>query len=191
MKKKIRRVFDPVVDIFASIGFKPNHLTVLGFVLTFIPAFLIAKGMFRLGGLVLIIVSATDFLDGQLARKYGMVTAFGALLDSTLDRVSEFVLVGAFLYHYRGNLSTEIWLYLLVMFSILVSYTRARGEGLGVSVSAGPMDRTGRMVGFIILTLFGERIFTMLLPLFAVLVAITVVRRCFQLYNSLSTEGGS
>lgn len=190
MNEKIRQVFDPIVDIFASFGLKPNHLTILGFVLTFIPAFFIAKGFFLLAGIILILVSSTDFLDGQLARKYGMVTSFGAFLDSTLDRISEFILVGAYLYHFRDDLVTALWLYLLLMFSILVSYTRARGEGLGVSVTAGPMNRTGRLLTYILLTILGEKIFIKLMPLFVLLVGFTVVRRCFQLYNSLSTRGG-
>lgn len=190
MNEKIRDVIDPVVNIIANVGLKPNHLTLLGFLCIFLPAFFIVKGWFQLASILLIVVSATDFLDGQLARKYGMVTPLGAFLDSTLDRVSEFILIGSYLIHFYGSPKVSAWLYFLLMFSLLVSYTRARGEGLGVSVTVGPMDRTGRMLTYIVLTLLGERVFAMVLPLFVLLVATTVVRRGFQLYNSLSTKGG-
>ncbi len=181
---KGRELFQPLVDWMARQGVHPNVLTVLGLLLMVIPTWLIVQGHFFWASIALSIVMTSDFLDGQLARTSGRTTKFGAFLDSTLDRVSEFLLVGGYLFYYRNAPQTQVWLYLFLMCSILVSYVRARGEGLGFSAQAGPMNRPGRLTSLVIMTLLGPQWFARLLPYVTVLVAFTVVRRGTELYNS-------
>jgi len=187
-KQTSRRAFDPLVRVLARWGVHPNALTVTGSLLSLVPAYLLVRHQFLWAGVALAIVTPLDLLDGQLARSTGKTTRFGALLDSTLDRISEFLLMGGYLLYFRGVFHVQVQLFFLLLFAFLVSYVRARGEGLGVSVQAGPMDRTGRYLAYILLTLAGPRIFSLTLPVLLVLVAVTVVRRMAALYNSLNSK---
>ncbi len=183
-----RALFQPLVDWMARQGVHPNVLTVAGLFLMLLPTWLIVQGHFFWGAIALSAVITTDFLDGQLARTSGKTTKFGAFLDSTLDRISEFLLIGGYLLYFRGDPRTQVWLYLFLLCSILVSYVRARGEGLGVSVQVGPMNRPGRLFTLVVLTLLGPKVFALLLPYVTFLVAFTVVRRSTELYNSLKNR---
>jgi len=186
-KQTSRKAFDPLVRLLARLGVHPNALTVAGFLLSLVPAGLLVRGHFLGAGVILALVTPLDLLDGQLARSTGKTTRFGALLDSTLDRISEFLLLGGYLVYFRGHPVVQVQVFFLLLFAFLVSYVRARGEGLGVSVQAGPMDRTGRYLAYILLTLAGPRSFAGALPVLLVLVALTVVRRMAGLYNSLNS----
>ncbi len=187
-KQSLRRNFDPLVRVLDRAGVHPNAVTVAGFLLAILPAWLLVRHQFVWAGIALALTAPLDFLDGQLARYSGKITRFGALLDSTLDRISEFLLLGGYIVHYQGHPALQVQLFFLLMFAILVSYVRARGEGLGVSVTAGPMDRAGRYLAYTLLTLAGSRIFALAVPILLVLVALTVVRRMAALYNSLNSK---
>ena len=187
-KESLRKGFDPLVRALGRAGIHPNVLTVAGSLLALIPAWLLAQHRFLAAGIALALTAPFDFLDGQLARHTGKTTRFGALLDSTLDRVSEFLLFGGYLLYFRGHPALQVQLFFLLMFALLVSYVRARGEGLGVSTSAGPMDRAGRYLAYVLLTLAGPRVFALGVPVLLVLVALTVVRRMAALYDSLNSK---
>ena len=133
------------------LAFQPLHLTfsALFFSVLVIPAFLHS---FWLGGLALLFAGVLDTLDGALARKAGQGSPSGAFLDSVLDRASDFVIYLG-LWAASGPPGTPafpLWVTLLIFFCIqgsyLVSYARARGEGLGVSTSAGVFGRAERLV---------------------------------------------
>lgn len=132
------------------LGFQPNHLTfsALFFSVLVIPAFLHS---FWLGGLTVLIAGALDTLDGALARKSGQASPSGAFLDSVLDRSSDFVIyLGLWAALVLRAPRLFLWSTLLIFFCIqgsyLVSYARARGEGLGVSTSVGLFGRAERLV---------------------------------------------
>ena len=131
-------------------AFQPIHLTfsALFFSVLVIPAFIHSLW---LGGLTVLIAGALDTLDGALARKAGRTSPSGAFLDSVLDRTSDFFIylgLWAALYFRAPNLF--LWVTLLIFFCIqgsyLVSYARARGEGLGISTSVGLFGRAERLV---------------------------------------------
>ena len=131
-------------------AFQPNHLTfsALFFSVLVIPAFLHS---FWLGGLALLFAGLLDTLDGALARKAGQSSPSGAFLDSVLDRASDFVIyLGLWAALILRVPRLSLWVTLLIFFCIqgsyLVSYARARGEGLGVSTSAGVFGRAERLV---------------------------------------------
>jgi CDP-diacylglycerol---glycerol-3-phosphate 3-phosphatidyltransferase len=131
-------------------AFQPNHLTfsALFFSVLVIPAFLHS---FWLGGLTVLFAGILDTLDGALARKAGQSSPSGAFLDSVLDRTSDFAIyLGLWAALVLRVPRLSLWVTLLIFFCIqgsyLVSYARARGEGLGVSSSAGVFGRAERLV---------------------------------------------
>ena len=131
-------------------AFQPNHLTfsALFFSVLVIPAFLHS---FWLGGLTVLFAGALDTLDGALARKAGRTSPSGAFLDSVLDRTSDFAIyLGLWAALVLRAPRLSLWVTLLIFFciqgSFLVSYARARGEGLGISTSVGLFGRAERLV---------------------------------------------
>ncbi len=186
MKERFRRLLNPVVSLLAHTGISPNVLTFLGPVLTLPVAYLYLQGRFSSAALALIAVGLFDTLDGQLARHLNRTTAFGAFLDSSLDRVAEAILFGTWMWVFRFQFPGVLWVYLAFVGSFMVSYARARGEGLGASTRVGPMDRAIRYVWIIAASLAGPGVFLKSMPYFALLVWLTVANRYRDLYNRLS-----
>jgi phosphatidylglycerophosphate synthase len=135
----------PVFRLIASAGVSPAALTVCSAILACVSGCAIAVGWFALGGWSFLISGILDALDGRLARVRGTVTPLGAAIDSILDRYSDaFVLMGL-AWHYRH---TWVLAFVLASFlgSSLVPYVRARGEGLGVNIRSGTMQRLERVL---------------------------------------------
>lgn len=167
----------PLIGVLARTPLTPNHLTIVGAALNAGVALVVAFGDRRLAGALVLAGSAFDLLDGALARATGRVSRFGAFLDSTLDRVADAaLLVGA---AWRGLRADRPWTALLAVLalvaSLLVSYTRARAESVGVKGEAGLFDRPAR-----ILTLAAGLVFNRLelaLTVIALGATATVVQR--------------
>jgi CDP-diacylglycerol--glycerol-3-phosphate 3-phosphatidyltransferase len=126
----------------------PNQISMAGFTLNVIAAVLVWQHEFFLGGVVFIIGSICDTLDGGYSRMSGKGTPFGAFLDSTLDRIVEgFVLIAvAVTFTEKGDELAVAAVVLAVMSSLVVSYTRARAEALGVECKVGIADRLVRVI---------------------------------------------
>ena len=142
------RFTDPLVSPLAAIGVTPNIISIAGFLGNVAAAALAAGGMFIAAGSVMLFFSALDLLDGALARKTGTVTKFGAVFDSVLDRLSEAAVLGGLLFHFsqEGGHTMEIALcYAAVVGSIMVSYVRARAEGIGLELREGLFTRAERV----------------------------------------------
>jgi CDP-diacylglycerol---glycerol-3-phosphate 3-phosphatidyltransferase len=135
------------VRLLAKTSLTPNAVSVMGFLMTLGGASLIINGRFVAGGIVVIVAAAFDMLDGALARATQRVTKFGGILDSTLDRVSESVLLLSLIPFYARQQSMPgVWLVgLALLFSYLVSYIRARAEGAGISCEVGIFTRAERV----------------------------------------------
>jgi CDP-diacylglycerol--glycerol-3-phosphate 3-phosphatidyltransferase len=146
-KERVRIIINPVVMMLARLGLTPNQLTVVGVVLNSGVGAVIAAGYAQLGGLLLIFTSAFDLLDGALAKATGRGSKLGAFLDSTLDRYSEaIVLLGLLWLSVRRQDELAIFLiYIVIVGSLMVSYTRARAEGLGLSCRVGLLGRPERI----------------------------------------------
>jgi CDP-diacylglycerol--glycerol-3-phosphate 3-phosphatidyltransferase len=164
----------PLVELLVQVGVTPNHLTLTGLVFSLLSGFLFFEGQPLLGALVLAVAGLCDILDGEVARRAGVVSRFGAFLDSTLDRVSEAVVLLGIMGFYLSNLpilvrypllafaqrsrglEPETWAgvafmaALALVGSFLVSYTRARAEGLGLDCKVGWFERPERMVLLIV-----------------------------------------
>ena len=141
-------ILDPIVRALAAAGVTPNSISVAGVLGNAAGAALVASGSLAAGGVVVILASALDMLDGGLARATGRATPFGGVLDSTLDRISEsVVLFGIAWYASAQDLQTEALLaFVAVVGSLMVSYIRARVEAAGGSILDGVFTRPERVV---------------------------------------------
>ncbi|MCS7178559.1 MAG: CDP-alcohol phosphatidyltransferase family protein [Anaerolineae bacterium] len=137
----------PMARVLARWRVHPNTLTLLGCLLSIGVGGVIASGRLTLGGWLLTIVAPMDALDGALARLTGRSSRFGAFLDSTLDRVSEAVLLLCLAAHYlwRGATTEVLLAFLTLIGANLVSYTRARAEASGYACKIGFFTRLERM----------------------------------------------
>lgn len=172
-----------VVKWLQAAGISPNTLTATGFLLTVLSALVLAGGYFRWGALLLLIASIFDMLDGALARATAQSSIFGAFLDSTLDRYSESVTFLALTYYYSGvpGSRTEIVLiFVIIIGSLMVSYTRARAEALNVECKAGMLQRPERVVLLIAGLLIGW--VQPVLWLMAILTNVSAVQRIYEVY---------
>ena len=150
VKEAVRATLRPVVGLAMALHITPNTITVIGMLITLVAAGLIAGGWLLVGAAVLTAGSLLDAVDGALARAQGGGTPFGSFLDSTLDRASEAIvyigIAGWFLFSH-GDPAWPVLLTLVALAgSFLVSYSRARAEGIGLSASNGLAPRTERLV---------------------------------------------
>ncbi|HXV97554.1 MAG TPA: CDP-alcohol phosphatidyltransferase family protein, partial [Anaerolineae bacterium] len=146
-RKYFRILYEPPARFISTLGVSPNVLTVVGFLLMVGIAVVLAQGYLFLGGILIIIAALFDAIDGTLARMMGRTSRFGAFLDSTLDRYSEAVIfLGLFIYLSGQNQKIELLLvYATVVGSLMVSYARARAEGIGISLKDGLFTRFERV----------------------------------------------
>ena len=184
----LRAKLEPVVRWLAERQVTPNQVTLAALALSVLAALCIGVGGLRLGALVLIVASLGDLVDGMLARATDQASPFGAFLDSTLDRLSEGAVLAAVAYRLAGD-GRPLLVALVVLAllgSLLVSYTRARAQALGIDCKVGLMSRAERMVLLIaglLLGLLGPAIVLM-----AALTLYTVGQRVQHVYEALDSD---
>ncbi len=186
------RVTDPIVTPLAAAGITPNMISTLGFAGNVLAGALAAGGHFLAAGIVMLAASALDLLDGALARKTNTVTKFGAVFDSVLDRLSEAAVLAGLLFHYTqaGGRTQEILLiYAAVVGSILVSYVRARAEGIGIALREGLFTRAERVLLLGIALIVSHGAVPVALWILAVLSNLTAAQRVFVVWQKLREEG--
>ena len=156
-KESLRRLLNPLVWLFSTMRVRPDTLTFLGWGLSVCSAVLFGAGYIRVAGAVMLFAGLFDALDGAVARRIGLMSNFGAFLDSTLDRLSESaVFVGIIFFYASVSRPYEALLAGAAMtFSLLTSYTRARAEGLGLRCEVGILERAGRVLILSALSLLG------------------------------------
>jgi CDP-diacylglycerol--glycerol-3-phosphate 3-phosphatidyltransferase len=184
------RITDPIVGILSKSGITPNALTFINLALNIAAAFIIATGHFLLGGILVLVAGLFDLLDGALARFIKQTTRFGAILDSVADRISEAAIFCGLLVWYipQQGTSLEIVLIFVVLIgSFLVSYIRARAEGLGWQCQVGLFTRAERVIVLAIGLLINQ-IFIVLCVL-VVFVFFTVVQRLVYLWKQSKIKG--
>ena len=179
----VARPLAAVVTTLHRWGVTPNMVTYLGFALTVVTAVVLGSGHFVWGGVLLLGASLLDLVDGSLARATKQSSTFGAFLDSTLDRYSESVTFLALAWYYATTGSAQwqiVFVFLTIIGSMMVSYTRARAEGLNIECKEGLMQRPERIA----LLIFGLLTGWMLpvLIIMAALTNFTAVQRIYQVY---------
>jgi len=174
----------PVARFLGRLGLSPNGLTILGCLLNIGVGVVVATGRFRLGGFLLIIASLFDAIDGTLARQIGQATTFGAFLDSVLDRVSESaILLGiAWWYMEQPGRLEEMLAFVAIVGSLLVSYTRARAEGISVQCKVGFLTRVERTIIMIAALILGLTPWA--LGLLAIGTVVTTLWRIVHVYRA-------
>ena len=210
-KDQGREIFRPIGRYLAARGVKPDHLTVLGVCLSLLAALLLGRGSFLAAGLVLPLAGLCDILDGDVARERGIVSPFGAFLDSTLDRVSEGALyIGLAYFYFTRSQSATIWMrgmfegsaewgdadgptlgilaLATLILSFLVSYTRARAEGLGMDCKVGIMERPERLLTLGAGALLGHRFMPGVLGVLFILTLVTVLQRVYHVRKLTQTN---
>lgn len=175
-RQHLAPMFDPLIALLARTKVSPDLLTALGMVLNVVAGALIALGEPFWGGVVMTLLAMPlDVLDGGVARKRGVRSTFGTFLDSTVDRVAEGAILGgvAVLFAQRQMVVGVALAFAALIGTYLVSYTRARAEGLGLDCTVGVFGRLGRFVvlalGLLAASVFPEALLIMvaLLTLFS------------------------
>jgi CDP-diacylglycerol--glycerol-3-phosphate 3-phosphatidyltransferase len=172
-----------IASWLAMVGLRPNTVTVIGLVFAVGAGWLASQGSFVRAGLVYLAGGTLDAFDGALARVTGRVTRFGAVLDSTLDRYGEGALLAGLGYWLaqNGRLLDLMLVFATLAGSFLVSYVRARAEGLGLELKIGLLTRFERFV-IMLLTLFSGQL-TIGLAVMAALVNFTVLQRMVKVHK--------
>ncbi len=195
-------VLRPYERVLIKMGVSPNSITMTSLLTAAASAWAFGTGRFALGGWLYMFTGILDIFDGRVARATGTVTTGGAFFDSVMDRYSELVVFGGLAYFYRGS-----WAMLVVMAaalgSVMVSYTRARAEGLGINdVNIGMMQRPERLLSLGVVTALAPIFETLLghgaLPMFAPVVIalallalsanVTAARRILHTLDRLDLE---
>jgi CDP-diacylglycerol--glycerol-3-phosphate 3-phosphatidyltransferase len=178
----------------------PNAISVAGLVGNLVAAALVTQRLFFLAGVAFVLGSVMDTLDGRYSRMSGKGTLFGAFLDSTLDRIEEGVVLAAVAGYFAatGQDFAAAMCVVAVLGSLMVSYTRARAEALGVECKVGLATRPVRVVilsiGLVFAKGAGIGDFELLAPavyLIAVLTIVTTIQRVWHVRNQLSSEAST
>ncbi|HEX5415616.1 MAG TPA: CDP-alcohol phosphatidyltransferase family protein [Chloroflexota bacterium] len=188
-KSTARQLAEGIARILHKTGVSPTQLTLIGFLLNLAVGVVLALGYLPLGGGLLLVVGAFDMLDGALARVANRATTFGAFLDSTLDRISEAALLLGLLIEAsrHGDQIVPPLAFIVIVGSLMVSYTRARAEGLGLKNEVGIAPRPERVVILGVGLIVGLEIPA--LAVLAVLTYVTVIQRILNVQQLLRGSG--
>jgi CDP-diacylglycerol--glycerol-3-phosphate 3-phosphatidyltransferase len=185
---RVRKGFEPMLSALQKLHVTPNQVTIFGTLLNAGAAVLIVFDHLIYAGMVFLLAGCCDMLDGALARRSQQSTKWGAFLDSTLDRVSEGVVLAAIAYLLasQGHALDASLATLALLGSLLVSYTRARAESLGLECKVGIMSRPERII-LIALGLFFN-VLSYAIYILLALTAFTVIQRVVYTYRQLRRE---
>lgn len=141
-------VLDPLGRFFLSLGLTPNMVTMLGLLGNTVGAYFLARGELLTGGILIAVMTPVDALDGTMARLRGEASDWGAYVDSVSDRYSELIIYGGLLYHFLvvGDVTGGMLTFGAAAGSVLVSYVKARAEGLGFEAKVGLLTRAERYI---------------------------------------------
>jgi len=174
-----RWFLDPLGRFFLRLGLTPNMMTMLGLLGNAVGAYYLARGEMLAGGLFVLLMGPVDALDGTMARLRGEASDFGAFVDSVTDRYSELIIYGGLLYYFLGlgDVVGGLLVFIAAAGSVLVSYVKARAEGLGYEAKVGLLTRAERY-----LVLAPSLVFNQLLiglGIIAIFANITALQRIF------------
>src|SRR5581483_3272725 len=198
IQQRARHLVTLIIQPLARLGVTPNMLTGIGLLLSIVTAAVIAQGFLFAGGWLVLFAGIFDMFDGAMARVQNAATTFGAFLDSTLDRYSESIILFGLLYYalQHPGLQDKLWpvaneqswmitfAFIAVVGSLMVSYTKARAEGLGLECKTGLLARPERVVLLAIGLLTHTGIWA--LALLAVFSNITALERIISVWRTTS-----
>ncbi|MEO0142559.1 MAG: CDP-alcohol phosphatidyltransferase family protein [candidate division WOR-3 bacterium] len=177
----------PLVHLIMRLNVPPNSITLFSLVFSVFVFFGYQRGVFWLAGILLLLGSICDTLDGEIARQTNRTSIFGGFLDSTVDRINEFaVYLGLFFYYYNRAPYVIFWILFALFGSLMVSYTRARAEGLGISPRVGIFERFVRLTFLIIGSFLGPKFMVYFLAIIAIGSLQTTIHRILFVYHNSS-----
>jgi CDP-diacylglycerol--glycerol-3-phosphate 3-phosphatidyltransferase len=194
LENGLRAAVEPIISYLSRKRVHPNLLSTAGFVITCASGFYFHQHHVRTAGALILIGGIFDLFDGSVARRTGLASAFGAFYDSTLDRLSEIIVYLGLLSLYNdyrlelGDVAMIYWVMLAMAGSLMISYTRARAEALGVPCTVGLMQRPERvfLIGSAAL-FFGEMdqgiVLKVVIIALAILTNLTVLQRILWVYR--------
>jgi CDP-diacylglycerol--glycerol-3-phosphate 3-phosphatidyltransferase len=173
-----RRFFvRPIVALLMALQIHPNVITVASLGLAVISFVFYRNGVFWAGGIFLFWCGVFDSFDGEVARRRNLISKLGSFLDSTVDRINEFIVYFGLFFYYRGiGDYVQFWIMVAMFGSMMVSYTRARAEGLGISPQVGIFERFTRIV----LLITGSFLGPGLMPYVIIILAIGTIQTTLQ-----------
>jgi CDP-diacylglycerol--glycerol-3-phosphate 3-phosphatidyltransferase len=199
-ERGLRGAVEPLIAVLTRHRVHPNTLSSLGFLITCSSGYFFHQHQVRTAGALILIGGVFDLFDGTVARRTDLASPFGAFYDSTLDRLSEIVVYLGLLslyndYRLELNEVGMIYVVMLAMAgSLMISYTRARAEALGIECSIGLMQRAERvlLIG-LAAVLFGAQnggiVLKVVLYALAILTNLTVLQRIWWVYQNTRPEG--
>ncbi|MGD2125062.1 MAG: CDP-alcohol phosphatidyltransferase family protein [Desulfobacteraceae bacterium] len=209
-RERYLKIVGPVGRFLGRAGVHPNILSIAGLVLSLVAGLFYSQGSFFWGAWIVVLAGVCDTLDGQIARQNNKHTAFGAFFDSTLDRYGDMFFFIGLAYYFSGGYSflhfhgspikatpspgTVIVIVLVMAGSFMVSYTRARAEGLGVECKGGIMQRPERITLLVIgsllgsIPVMGQLLLKLTLLVLAISVNLTAIYRIILVKNHLKSE---
>lgn len=173
-------ILDPIGAFLNRLGLSPNTITLLGLVGTTVGAYVIAQGRMTTGAFILLASVLVDAFDGTMARLRGEPSDFGAFVDSVSDRYAELVTFGGLLYYFltQSDYPGVVVSFIAAAGCVLVSYVKARAEGLGFTAKVGILTRFERYLVLIPLLVFNQPFLAV--AIIAVLANITAFQRIFH-----------
>lgn len=209
-RERYLKIIAPLGNLFARTGVHPHVLSIAGLGLSIVAGLMYSSGSFFWAAWVVVLAGTCDALDGQVARQINKKSTFGAFFDSTLDRYSDIFLLMGLAYYFAGGKAlaqfhgdnmagiTSPWTVIAIILamtgSFMVSYTRARAEGLGIECRVGLMQRPERVTLLIIGSLLGSipKIGLVLLQCTLLILAIstnvTAMHRMFHVRKQILLE---
>lgn len=188
LRKIVKTPLDAIASFLLRIRMQPNHITFLGLLGSIAAGVLIAFGHLLWAGLLAAIMAPLDAVDGAMARLKGSPTKFGSFFDSVIDRYDELFLLAGLTYHFIQQANT--WGVMLTFGaaagSVLVSYTRAKAEALGLNAKVGFMTRIERSIVLIIGLLVGKPLVSV--GIIAILANITAIQRIASVWQQSKVE---
>ncbi len=187
-RRVFKGVIDPVAGFLNRLGIPPNTVTLVGLVGHILAAYYAAQGKMTAAGLFILFLGPVDALDGTMARLRGEPTKWGGFVDSVVDRYSELFIFGGMMYYFltEQNWFGVVMAYLAASGSIMVSYVRARSQGVGVDIKKGWFSRLERYVVLVPSLVFN-------LPLYGVAIIafgaqLTALQRIFVMRRAVHKE---
>ena len=180
---------NPLVRLSTAWHIHPNFFTTLSLLISLLSAWVLATGHLRWGGILILVSGTFDIIDGAVARATNTSSKFGAFYDSTLDRYAELAVFFGVLAYYlnygsAGLVGHVFWpIGLAICGSFMVSYIRARAEGLGFECKMGMMQRPERIVLLGFGAIFHERILMFFIILIALLSNLTAIQRMLHIWK--------
>lgn len=184
----VKTPLEAIARFLLKLGLTADHITLFGLAGQLGAAVLIAFGHFGWAGLLVLLLAPFDAVDGAMARQARVTSKFGAFLDSVTDRYAELALLGGLIYYWsqQGYTVGVMLGFVAAAGSVLVSYTRARAEGLGFSGKVGILSRVERAIVLIVGLLIGKPIYSV--GIIAVLANITALQRIFSVLQQSKTD---